>query len=203
VTGPPDRTWLSQAACRDEPSNRFIDPTDDGDLPAALTTCQRCPVREPCLHTALSHRVETDVGIWGGTTEAQRREIRRGRLQPEVAPPGDEHRTPTCLQAESREPLRTQTRRSHEIPRLAAPEVTVARNEDGDYASADSRVLIFRIQGDLPWVLAIDEQIIGASRTVTEARRTAWTALHEAERAAVLTPPAPEAQTHGQRARRR
>jgi hypothetical protein len=203
VTGPPDWTWLGHAACRDEPSNRFIDPTDEGDLRAALTTCQRCPVREPCLHTALSHRVEADVGIWGGTTEVQRREIRRGRLQPEVAPNGEEHQTPTCLQAESREPLGTLTRRSREIPRLAAPEVTVARNEHGDYVSADGRVLIFRIRGDLPWVLAIDDRIIGASRTATEARRTAWTTLYESERADARTPPAPEAQTHGQRARRR
>ena len=203
MTGPQDRTWLSQAACRDEPSNRFIDPADDSELRAALTTCQRCPVREPCLDTALSHRVEVDVGIWGGTTEAQRREIRRGRLKPEVARAGDEHQTPSCSEAASREPSQTRTRRPREIPRLAAPEVTVARNGDGDYGSADGRVLIFRIRGDLPWALAIDDQIIGASRTVTQARRTAWTTLNEAERAAVLASPAPEAQAHGLTVRRR
>ena len=203
MTRQPDRTWLGRAACRDEPSDRFIDSTDDGDVRAALTTCQHCPVREPCLHTALSHRVEVDVGIWGGTTEAQRREIRRGRLQREVALNGDGHQTPTCSQAASREPPVTQTRRPREIPRLAAPEVTVARNRDGDYASADGRVLIFRIRGDLPWVLAIDDQIIGASRTVTQARRTAWTTLHGPVRADARTPPAPEAQAHGLPVQRR
>jgi len=199
MTTQPDITWLEQTACRDEPSRRFVAPNDDSDVSTALSICQRCPVRQPCLDTALSHRIEADAGIWGGTTPHQRRQIRRGRLQPDVASSGNRHQTPATPPAPSPEPPQTPTTRPTEVSRLAAPEVTVARDKHGDYASADGRVLIFRIRGELPWVLAIDDQIIGASRTVTEARRTAWTTLHEAERADARTPQPTVARAHGQR----
>jgi hypothetical protein len=194
---PPDRTWVEQAACHHEPARLFIGPKDDSDVHAALSTCQRCPVSQPCLATALNHRVEADTGIWGGTTEEQRREIRRGLLEPEVARNANRQRAPSLPETAPRDQPRTQSRRPGEVPRLAAPEVTVARDKHGDYVSANGRVLIFRVQGDLPWVLTIDDQIIGASRTVTEARRTAWTTLHDAGRATA------RAQAHGQGARRR
>lgn len=199
MTRPPDLTWVDQAACREEPSRRFVAPTDDGEVRAALSVCKGCTVRNPCLETALSHRVEADVGIWGGTTPHQRRQIRRDRLQPEIPLDGNGHRAPAPLPDASREPPQTRTRRPTEIPHLAVPEVTVTRDKYGDYASADGRVLIFRIRGALPWVLAIDDQIIGASRTVTEARRTAWTTLHEAEQPGTHVPQAAVARAHGQR----
>ena len=243
MTRPPDLTWIGQAACREEPSRRFVDPADHAEIRAALSVCQRCPVRDPCLETALNHRVEADVGIWGGTTPSQRRQIRRDRLQPEAlrngngrrapAPPPDSsretppartgrptevrrlaapeitvardkygdngRREPASLPDSSRETPPARTRQPTEVRRLAAPEITVARDEYGDYASADGRVLIFRIRGALPWVLAIDDQIIGASRTVTEARRTAWTTLHKAERTDGRTPGPALARAHGGR----
>jgi len=40
--------------------------------------CGDCPVRQECLEAALAD--ESLVGLWGGTTELERREIRRGRV---------------------------------------------------------------------------------------------------------------------------
>lgn len=39
----------------------------------AKELCARCPLRRPCLAYALTHAVE---GVWGGTTEDERRELR-------------------------------------------------------------------------------------------------------------------------------
>jgi Transcription factor WhiB len=36
-----------------------------------------CPARRECLSSALAD--ETLLGVWGGTTERERREMRRGR----------------------------------------------------------------------------------------------------------------------------
>lgn len=71
--------WRHRAACRDtDPELHF--PVGSGGVTAdqqakeALTLCRRCPVVADCLAWA----VETgqEYGIWGGTTEAQRRELR-------------------------------------------------------------------------------------------------------------------------------
>lgn len=40
----------------------------------ALAICQGCEVRRECLNYALEHRIVE--GIWGGTTEPQRRRMR-------------------------------------------------------------------------------------------------------------------------------
>lgn len=42
----------------------------------ALTICNACPLREPCLDYAVHHMVQ---GIWGGTVESVRKRIRRER----------------------------------------------------------------------------------------------------------------------------
>lgn len=41
---------------------------------AAVAVCRACPVREVCLEYALEHG---ELGVWGGTTERERREQRR------------------------------------------------------------------------------------------------------------------------------
>lgn len=38
--------------------------------------CQSCPVIQECLATALATDPMDDWGIWGGTTEAERRKMR-------------------------------------------------------------------------------------------------------------------------------
>ena len=65
-----------------------------------------------------------------------------------------------------------------DIPRLPEPELTVSRDRNGDYISADGRCVIFRIHGDPPWMLMIDSRCIARTDTLGEARRAAWQARH-------------------------
>jgi hypothetical protein len=169
-----DRAWVEQAACRGESSRPFTDPEDDRDVSAALGTCRGCPVRRQCLTAALQHPPDVDVGIWGGTTEHDRDRIRSGTLTTEAAlqPP---RQSDSVRQAAPATP-----RQVRDVPRLPTPEVTVARTRTGEYASADGRITIFRIHGQPPWMLMIDRRPIARTRTVTEARRIAWTTIHSA-----------------------
>lgn len=43
----------------------------------AVEACNSCPVQMDCLDYALAHNL--DHGIWGGTSERERRRIRKGR----------------------------------------------------------------------------------------------------------------------------
>lgn len=48
---------------------------EKGESPkAARDTCVDCDFRRPCLAYALTHH---EWGVWGGTTERERRELRR------------------------------------------------------------------------------------------------------------------------------
>ncbi|MCQ9134268.1 MULTISPECIES: WhiB family transcriptional regulator [Streptomyces] len=71
--------WREHAECRTEDPDLFFPIGTSG--PALLQTeqakavCRRCPVREPCLEWAM----ETDqtLGVWGGTSETERRALKR------------------------------------------------------------------------------------------------------------------------------
>lgn len=66
--------WESEAACRGmEPALFF--PTVEAEVAEALAVCRVCPVRQECLEWALSTRERH--GIWGGTTEQERRRLMR------------------------------------------------------------------------------------------------------------------------------
>jgi WhiB family transcriptional regulator, redox-sensing transcriptional regulator len=71
--------WRHGAACRDEDPELFFPISEVG--PGARQTadakavCARCPVREQCLRYALDNGL--DHGIFGGTTEAERRALTR------------------------------------------------------------------------------------------------------------------------------
>jgi WhiB family redox-sensing transcriptional regulator len=69
-------TWRHEAACRDFDTDVFFPDSDENAGPA-IAICATCPVREQCLDFALSTN-QAD-GIWGGTTETERRRIRRRR----------------------------------------------------------------------------------------------------------------------------
>ncbi len=73
--------WRDDAACgRLDPELFFPISTLGAALPqieAAKRVCDRCPVRVACLRWALDSG--QDAGIWGGTTEQERRLLRRGR----------------------------------------------------------------------------------------------------------------------------
>lgn len=49
-------------------------PTQGGDATEARTVCAECPAQEPCLAWALHHE---HFGVWGGTSEHERRRMRR------------------------------------------------------------------------------------------------------------------------------
>lgn len=65
---PPD--WQADAACREHPElSWFAGPTAP-----AVAICADCPARADCLAHAVAH---DEVGVWGGTTDADRRKLRR------------------------------------------------------------------------------------------------------------------------------
>ncbi|MPY80448.1 MAG: WhiB family transcriptional regulator [Actinophytocola sp.] len=71
--------WRHRAACRDEDPELFFPVTDIGpgakQADEAKSICARCPVRERCLRFALDNGL--DYGIFGGTTEQERRDLVR------------------------------------------------------------------------------------------------------------------------------
>jgi WhiB family redox-sensing transcriptional regulator len=66
--------WRRQAACRDLDAEMFFPSKGQPTLPAK-TVCASCPVREPCLDYAMT--IGERFGIWGGTSERERKQLRR------------------------------------------------------------------------------------------------------------------------------
>src|SRR4051812_997609 len=75
--------WILAAACRDEDPELFFPIGTTGpslpQIEAAKRVCRRCPVRAECLESALESG--QDAGVWGGLTELERRELKRGRVK--------------------------------------------------------------------------------------------------------------------------
>lgn len=72
-------SWREKAVCRDEDPELFFPIGSHGparaQLAAAKAVCSRCPVRAHCLAWAVA---EGDLdGVWGGTSEDERRELVR------------------------------------------------------------------------------------------------------------------------------
>lgn len=72
--------WLDEAACLDLDVNLFF--PEPGKLAhiqvaRAKSICKSCTVREQCLDYALSFSDRSIPGIWGGTTESERRRLKR------------------------------------------------------------------------------------------------------------------------------
>jgi WhiB family redox-sensing transcriptional regulator len=86
----PERSWRSEAACRSLPPELFFPAGRTGPAVdvagAAKAVCSACPVTEDCLHYALDTNQE--YGVWGGTTEDERRPLRAARRQ-RSDPPAD------------------------------------------------------------------------------------------------------------------
>jgi hypothetical protein len=86
VPGEPELWWES-GACRGADPVLFFPPDQDRAREraereqAAIALCRRCPVRRVCLRHALA--VPERFGVGGGTTEIERRILRR-RTQPAV-----------------------------------------------------------------------------------------------------------------------
>lgn len=70
--------WRDQANCRGIDTNLFF--PEVGEVSAdAKTACRGCVVREQCLDFALVNKER--FGIWGGTSERQRKKMRRGTYE--------------------------------------------------------------------------------------------------------------------------
>ena len=65
--------WMVRAACRGLDPDLFF-PVRGEDLRAAKAVCATCDVRDECLDYAL--RTHETCGVWGGTSERQRRRLR-------------------------------------------------------------------------------------------------------------------------------
>ncbi len=80
MTAFPDRTWQATALCRGNHSYLFFPPStverkDERERreAKAKAICTVCPVKMPCLDFAM--KIKEPYGIWGGLTEADRRQI--------------------------------------------------------------------------------------------------------------------------------
>ena len=70
-----EKPWAAFAACLDAPGMTFF-PQTKAEARAAVAICEVCPVREECLDHALA--TNERFGVWGGTTEKERRLLLRG-----------------------------------------------------------------------------------------------------------------------------
>ena len=75
-------SWREVALCRDTDPDLFFPIGSTGpaldQIDAAKEVCAICPAREPCLEFALATNQES--GVWGGTSEDERRKLRRSWL---------------------------------------------------------------------------------------------------------------------------
>ena len=77
--GSADYTWRKDAICRDTDPDLFFPVGTTGyalvQIDRAKQVCGECPVSDDCLQYAIE--TNQDSGIWGGTSEEERRQIRR------------------------------------------------------------------------------------------------------------------------------
>jgi WhiB family redox-sensing transcriptional regulator len=66
--------WQSRAACRGEPITTFFQ-TRQVNYDRAAALCATCAVRRECLDAVIA--VPAIVGFWAGTSERERRRLRR------------------------------------------------------------------------------------------------------------------------------
>jgi len=73
-------SWRSRSACRDSDPDVFFPIGVTGNaleqIETARRICTACHVARECLEFALATNQE--AGIWGGTTEEERRKLRKG-----------------------------------------------------------------------------------------------------------------------------
>jgi WhiB family redox-sensing transcriptional regulator len=75
-------TWRGRSACRDSDPDVFFPIGSTGmaleQIETARRICTACQVSEECLEFALATNQE--AGVWGGTTEEERRKLRKAWL---------------------------------------------------------------------------------------------------------------------------
>jgi WhiB family redox-sensing transcriptional regulator len=74
-----DDDWREHSACRDTDPDLFFPVGTTGpaieQIENAKAVCRQCDVQQACLEYALV--TNQDSGIWGGTSEEERRALRR------------------------------------------------------------------------------------------------------------------------------
>lgn len=79
--------WMARAACRNADHDLFFGNTGST-VAQAKAICAECPVRLHCLDYANRElQGESNHGIWGGTTPAERTAMRSGRRPMPPPPP--------------------------------------------------------------------------------------------------------------------
>jgi WhiB family redox-sensing transcriptional regulator len=77
-----DGDWRDAAACRDTEPDLFFPVGATGpaldQIESAKRVCRICEAQEACLDFALATNQES--GVWGGTSEEERRKLRRAWL---------------------------------------------------------------------------------------------------------------------------
>jgi WhiB family redox-sensing transcriptional regulator len=77
-----DYSWRANSLCRDTDPDLFFPIGTTGhaltQIERAKQVCGECPVSMECLEFALE--TNQDSGIWGGTSEEERRTIRRAQV---------------------------------------------------------------------------------------------------------------------------
>ena len=159
VLDDPRDSWRDDAACLDHPAEWFTGPHDPGDTRRAIEVCNTCPVKQPCLEAALSIEVSADIGIWGGTTPAERRRLRRERARDRIPSRADSQPPPQRRPAE----------------KLTAPadRIRLVADDNGDFIDRSGRVIVFEIHGDPPFMLMIDGRPRARTTTVDDAANLA------------------------------
>lgn len=69
--------WQDRALCAQTDLDAFF-PEKGGSTRQAKRVCAGCEVRAECLGYALEH--DERFGVWGGMSERERRELRRGAV---------------------------------------------------------------------------------------------------------------------------
>ena len=87
ITTPPE--WMSHGLCAEVDPDLWFPETGESNR-EAKALCRRCPVRDDCLDYALAH--DARFGIWGGTSERDRRRMKRPAGQPPADPRTNEVR---------------------------------------------------------------------------------------------------------------
>lgn len=70
--------WQTHARCAEVDPEIFF-PERGGSSKAARAVCDKCTVKSECLEYALNNKEQ--FGIWGGTSERERRRLRKERTQ--------------------------------------------------------------------------------------------------------------------------
>ena len=74
--------WRQKSACRNTDPDLFFPVGTTGpaldQIESAKAVCNRCEAQEACLEFALATNQES--GIWGGTSEEERRKLRKAWL---------------------------------------------------------------------------------------------------------------------------